>query len=201
MSVHKSMQHFKRMHVGLKCVFFGAVCAGMFTFLPWFQMDELTTTEGLQLIRTPVVRSGFGAFPVFGMLSMSFAIAALFLFLRNETGGKTTFGVSNARLWMMIAGEAIFTLCIALAVFASQVRVDSTAHIRFGLFASLFAYTLLFFGGYILEKDLQKQKARESFAPIFSEQISHEEVDSSPVSDNQLSFSDTAHEREQSILR
>lgn len=210
MSIHESLRTFDRMPLGLKFIFFGAVFAGIFSFLPWFQIDELTTIDGNRLQRDPVMSSGFGFFPVFGMLSMAFAIVTLFVFLRNETGGKHTFGFSNPKVWMCVSGEAMFVLCIAFAVFASQMRIDSTAQLKFGIFLTLIAHAFVFFGAYILEKNTQKQEAKNAFSPFFENQyhpqdstVPHPHISSEMPSPpgEQLSFSDTAYERKQSILR
>jgi hypothetical protein len=213
MSVHESLRSFERMSLGMKFVFFGAVFAGIFSFFPWFQFDELIAVEGSRLQRDPVMSSGFGYFPVFGMLSMIFAIATLFVFLRNETGGKNTLGFSNARVWMFLSGEAMFVLCIAFAVYAAQMTMDTTGQLKFGIFLTMIAHAFIFFGGFLLEKEDQKAQVHQAFAEYENhysprqpnyygtqERTSHRPQPSRQSSE-QLSFSDTEHERQQSILR
>lgn len=202
MSARTGIHTLRNMPVEMKLVFFGSLCAGLFSFLPWFQVDQLVAEEGLRLTRIPEVSSGFGVFPIFGMLSVAFSITSLMIFLRHQTGGKHILGFSHGKAWMFLGGEAIFVLCIALAVFASEVSLDSTAHIRFGIFATLFAHSTVIMGGYLIEKAKKKEDTLASFTPLFSQENEmHIRPEEPHIPNEQLSFSDTNNERQQSILR
>ncbi len=202
MNFDRLLRDFQRLDSGAKFVFLGSILATIFIFLPWFQVDQLRAEEGLRLIRTPEISNGFGVYPVFGFLSLSFVAATLAFFVQYFFGAKKVFGVSHGNLWMITGGQAIFTLFIAVSIFSSEIRSDSTAQMRFGIFAALAAFALIAFGGYLFERSRKEEEAREALSNPFSKELNHLNIrpEEPSVNADQLSLSDT-HERKQSILR
>jgi hypothetical protein len=196
------IRNFQRLDTGAKIVFFGIIITLVSAFMPWYQVDQLLTEEGIRLIRTPEISSSFGLFPIFGLLSVGFAAVSLLVFTQYCLGEKRVFGFSHGNCWMACGGQALFTLLIAFSVLISQMQTDSTAEIRFGIFASVFGFFLITFGGYLYEKDRQQEEVRKSFSAPFSSELNHLNIkpEEPSVSTDQLSLSD-ADERKQSVLR
>jgi hypothetical protein len=196
------IRDFQKLEPGFKFVFFGTALAVISVFLPWFQIDQLQAEEGMRLSRIPEVSNGFGIFPVFGLLSILFSSFCFLVLIQSMFGAKKTFGFPPGKLWLFFGGEAMFAFCIALFVFSSEVQADSTAQIRFGIFATLIAHTLIVFGGYLTEKVEQKDQVIEDFMPPPSSVMNNINIrpESPSISSQQLSFSDS-HERDKSVLR
>lgn len=182
---------FQRLDSGAKLVFFGTVIAFIAAFLPWYQVERIENADiGIQRIQE--VSNGFTKYPVFGFLSVIFAITAVTLFAQHLFGARKTFNISHGRAWLFLGGETLFVLLIALFVFSSEMSLIPSAELRFGLFLSVFAHFLILFGGYVQEKTYQKQESLTAFArpapgAFGGFHIRPEEPD---VSSEQLSLSD-----------
>lgn len=183
-------------------VFFGSIIALVSVFLPWYQVDQLTTDEGSRLIRTLEISNGFGLFPIFGLLSLVFVVTSLLVFAQCCLGEKKVLGFFHGNTWMATGGQALFTLLIAFSVLFSQMQTDSTAEIRFGIFAAVMGFFVIIFGGYLYEKQRKEEEARKAFSAPFSSELNHLNIrpEQPSISTDQLSLSDT-DDREQSVLR
>ncbi len=201
MNFERLLRDFQRTDTGAKVTFFGVTLALAFVFFPWFQIDQIRM-EDLRVLRIPEISSGFGAFPVFGLLVLAFTSSSLLVFVQHFFGAEKIFNYSHGKAWMMLGGQALFTLLIAFSIFFTEMRNDSTAQMRFGIFASVFAQMLVVFGGYLLTKAEADKEAKEVFSAPFSQELNHLNIrpEQPSVDSDQLSLSD-ANERRQSVLR
>jgi len=195
------LRNFQRLDPGAKLVFLGTSLAAVFVFLPWFQIDQ-PGEDVMRVTWIPETSNGLEIFPVFGFLSLVFIAGTLLYFTQYCLGEKKTFGLSHGKAWMILGGQALFMLFIALSVFFSETQTDSTAQIRFGVFGSVIAFGLVFFGGYVYERGREEEEARQAFSAPFSSELNHLNIrpEEPSVSTDQLSLSDV-NERKQSILR
>jgi hypothetical protein len=195
------LHDFQRLPSGTKLAFFGTVSAFLFLFLPWFQTEQLHLEESMELSKVLEVSNGFGIFPVFGITSLFFIAGSTLIFVQNFFGTQKVFEISHGKIWLFLGGQSLFILLIALGVFFSEIKNDSTAQMRFGLFISLIAHGFVILGGYLFERNQQQKEHQSSLSP-FAQELKHLNIKAEgPITNsNKISFSQT-HERQQSILR
>ncbi len=158
------IRDFQRLGSGTKLVFFGGLLALVSAFFPWYQMERVESLD-FRIQTIPDVSSGFTKFPIFGFLSVIFAIAALILFVQHFFGTRKSFGITHGKAWAFLGAQSVFTLMIALFVLSSEMQSIPSAQLRFGLFLSLFSHLLILFGGYVEEKSRQKSETIASLSP------------------------------------
>ncbi|QQS59059.1 hypothetical protein IPN35_05750 [Candidatus Peregrinibacteria bacterium] len=200
-NIQAILRDFRRLPISMKYVFFGAILGILFVFLPWFQSDQLVSAEG-RLQRVADIKSGFGIFPIFGLLSLFFSGGSLLIFIHRFLGSSKTFGISSNKLWTGIGTLAIYTLFINIFVFSSLMQNDSTAQIRFGLFGTILSHTLVLFGGYLSLREVKREEVQSVFLSKNSPFTPNLNIrpEEPHIDRQQLSFSDT-DERESSVLR
>jgi len=201
--MHRLLRDFQNLSIGVRLVALGSFLAVIFTFFPWFEVNEVQVVgAGYKSISS--WKNAFELLPIFGFLSLFFALFAFLGFLQHFSGHKKTFGFSHSAFWIFLGGQSLFTLSIALFVFWSisqgstplslSDHITQEPQIRFGLLLSLMAHAAVTFGGYIVRKEDQEHYTRSALAPETSSlpgnmtsSISAEEPS---ISQEQLSFSE-----------
>jgi len=151
-------RQFRLMSIAQKIILIGCVGAIIFAFSPWFEL-----TSGFGIIEETEKINGFSRFSIFGIISISFALASLFLLSREMISKRKDFlNFANNYLLMFFSLEAIFALFIAIFVFQSYFR-DFSSQFRFGIFLSFISHLAIFLAAYFSFLEEKKDIARDDF--------------------------------------
>lgn len=116
--------------------------------------------------------NGFSRFGIFGILSVVIALLIIFVLIREVFFDKRScLNINNSFVWMILAGEAVYSLVIAVFVFSALFKEFSTSEFRFGIFLSIIAYSIIFVCAYLIYVDDKKVNTKKEFQRLSEDDI------------------------------
>ena len=168
-----------------KAVFAGLCGAIFFAFFPWFEI-----TSGFGLSEATQRMNGFSRFGIFGAVVLTFAFAGIAV-LGRETflGRRNVLGLRNYLVLLILTFQSMFTVVLAIFVFASFFSDFSQAQFRFGIFLTLLSQVVAFAGAYFHFLENQKLQTKREFKNLSDEDLAKLNLQPE-MPENQLSFGD-----------
>jgi predicted permease len=187
-------REFKTLSLAKKIIFLASIAAFVLAFLPWFETSEIRTSfsaigDSDQAL-DPIVESGFSKFQIFGTVSVIFALISFILVIRELFWRQDKFlTYHHSALWMILAGQSLFTIIIAFFVFPASFADNAITKFRYGIYFSFIAHLVIFIAGYLVSLEQGKtSKKSESWKQMTEEEMRRLNL-SPEIPKEQLNFS------------